>query len=114
MTKTIYSKTHKTLIRRLTKAREEAKLKQEDVAKKLGKTQSYISKIESGQRRIDIVQLKEVFVKVEIIGISNGTVNIASSPEPVFVPAVTVPTTAKIRPRSVNRLTVDAPPVSFV
>jgi transcriptional regulator with XRE-family HTH domain len=28
-------------------------------AKKLGKTQSYISKIESGQRRFNVLQLKE-------------------------------------------------------
>ena len=60
MVKTIYTKTHKSLVNRLIKAREAAGLKQGDVAKKLGKTQSYISKIESGQRRIDIVQLKEL------------------------------------------------------
>ncbi len=59
MTKTIYTKDHKCIVERLKKARKEAGLKQTDVAKLLGKTQSYISKIESGQRRIDIVQLKE-------------------------------------------------------
>lgn len=60
MKKTIYSPDHKTIIARLKNARLETGLSQEEVAKKLNKTQSYISKIESGQRRIDIVQLKEL------------------------------------------------------
>jgi transcriptional regulator with XRE-family HTH domain len=59
MNKTIFTKTHKDLVSRLVKAREAANLRQIDAAKKLGRTQSYISKIEAGQRRIDTVQLKE-------------------------------------------------------
>ena len=59
MDKTIYTKNHRDMVKRLTKARKKARLKQKDVAKKLGRTQSYISKIEAGQRRIDIIQLKE-------------------------------------------------------
>ncbi|MBU1006701.1 MAG: helix-turn-helix domain-containing protein [Candidatus Omnitrophica bacterium] len=60
MGKTIYTKTHKSLVKRLVEAREQAGLLQEEVAKKLGRTQSYVSKLESGQRRIDIVQVKEL------------------------------------------------------
>ena len=60
MNKTIFTKSHKALVRRLVKARTDAKLKQEDVAKRVGRTQSYISKMEAGQRRIDTVQLKEL------------------------------------------------------
>lgn len=63
MSKTIYSKGHKALIARIIKAREDVGLRQEDVAKILKRTQSYISKIEAGQRRVDIVQLKE-FAKI--------------------------------------------------
>lgn len=63
MTKTIFTKDHKNLIERLKKARVEAGLNQAEVAKRLGKTQSYVSKVEAGQRRIDIVALKE-FVKI--------------------------------------------------
>ena len=63
MVKAIYSKEHRSLVERLRTARKERGLDQEDVAKLLGVTQSYISKIESGQRRIDIVQLKR-FAKV--------------------------------------------------
>jgi transcriptional regulator with XRE-family HTH domain len=63
MPKTIYSKEHRILVERLKRARKERDLDQEAVAKLLRVTQSYISKIESGQRRIDIVQLKR-FAKV--------------------------------------------------
>jgi len=59
MDKAIYTKDHKFLVAQLKKARQSAGLDQKDVAELLGKTQSYVSKIESGQRRIDIVQLKE-------------------------------------------------------
>lgn len=63
MDKTIYSKGHKALVAKLIKARKDADLLQEDAAKALGRTQSYISKIEAGQRRIDLIQLKE-FAKI--------------------------------------------------
>ncbi len=58
MSKEIYSKDHKKIIERLKKARQESMLDQVDVAKTLNRTQSYVSKIESGQRRIDVLVLK--------------------------------------------------------
>jgi transcriptional regulator with XRE-family HTH domain len=63
MSKTIYTKGHKALIAKMIEAREESGRSQKDVAKILKRTQSYISKIEAGQRRVDIVQLKE-FAKI--------------------------------------------------
>lgn len=60
MGKTIYSKSHRYIVKQLIKARKKAGLKQKDVAGKLKRTQSYISKMEAGQRRIDVVQLKEL------------------------------------------------------
>lgn len=59
MSKTIFSKDHRIIIEKLLEARKKAGLDQIEVARLFKKTQSYISKIESGQRRIDIVQLKE-------------------------------------------------------
>jgi transcriptional regulator with XRE-family HTH domain len=58
MVKAIYSKEHRSLVEKLRKARKEKGLDQSKVANLLGYSQSYVSKIESGQRRIDIVQLK--------------------------------------------------------
>jgi len=60
MTKAIFSKDHKYTVEQLKKARLEAGLDQVDVAKLLGKTQPHVSKIEAGQRRLDITQLKEI------------------------------------------------------
>ncbi len=59
MGKAIYSDDHKYLVERLKKAREDAGLDQTSAAKLLGRTQSYISKVESGQRQVDIVELKQ-------------------------------------------------------
>ena len=63
MDKLIYSKSHKFLAQQLQHARIESGFNQAQVAKMFGKTQSYVSKIESGQRKIDVVQLKK-FAKI--------------------------------------------------
>lgn len=59
MSKSLYSKDQINLTDTLRKARVEANLSQKDTAKLLGKTQSYISKVESGQRRLDVIELKK-------------------------------------------------------
>ncbi|MDE2232391.1 MAG: helix-turn-helix transcriptional regulator [Candidatus Omnitrophica bacterium] len=60
MKASIYSKEHRSLIEKIRKARADAGLDQKLAAKLLGTTQSNISKIESGQRRVDVLQLKEL------------------------------------------------------
>ena len=57
MAKTIYSNDHKLLVERLKKARLAAKLTQVEAGKLLGKDQTFISKVESGQYRVDAIQL---------------------------------------------------------
>ena len=58
MSKSVYSKDYKEIIERLKKARVEVGLSQQEVADKLNKPQSYISKIESGERRLDVAEIK--------------------------------------------------------
>ncbi len=58
MKKDIYSSGHKFLAQQLKIAREASGFDQKKVAELLDKTQSYVSKIETGQRRIDVIQLQ--------------------------------------------------------
>lgn len=59
MNKSVYSKDYKDIIERLKTARIDAGMAQQDIADKLGKPQSYISKIESGERRLDVGEMKK-------------------------------------------------------
>ena len=63
MNNNLYTKEHKKIIEKLKKARHDVGLDQFETTKKLGKSQSYLSKIESGQRKIDVIQLKK-FAKI--------------------------------------------------
>ena len=49
---------YRKFLKRLKAAREEAGLTQVDVAKRLKKPQSFVSKSESGERRVDPVELR--------------------------------------------------------
>ena len=48
---------YQEFLKRLRAARERAGLLQVEVARRLGKPQSYVSKCESGERRVDVVEL---------------------------------------------------------
>lgn len=58
MEKSIYTKEYSLFLEQLRKAREERGLTQIEVAEKLGQTQSFISKVERGERRLDVVELR--------------------------------------------------------
>lgn len=63
MTKSVQTKEYAYLVNRLRKARMDAGLTQGQVAKKIRRPQSHISNIESGQQRVDVVELKR-FAKI--------------------------------------------------
>lgn len=56
----LYSQQQKQLVEKIRKARVEAGLNQEELAVKLNKTQSFLSKIENGQVKIDAILLNEI------------------------------------------------------
>ncbi|MFA6554080.1 MAG: helix-turn-helix transcriptional regulator [Candidatus Paceibacterota bacterium] len=59
MDKTIRTKEYAIFIERMKKARLDAGLRQIDVAKKMRRPQSYISRVESGEYRLDIMEVKK-------------------------------------------------------
>jgi transcriptional regulator with XRE-family HTH domain len=56
--KTIYTKEHRKLVARLREARLAAGFTQVQVAKALKRPQSFVAHLESGQRRVDFVELR--------------------------------------------------------
>ncbi|TGK12241.1 XRE family transcriptional regulator [Leptospira fletcheri] len=56
MAKTIYTEEYRAFQKLLKKARKEAGFTQVEVAEALGEPQSYVSKIEAGDRRIDVIE----------------------------------------------------------
>jgi ribosome-binding protein aMBF1 (putative translation factor) len=54
--KSLFSKEYDHFLRALRKARIKAGLTQAEVARRLNRPQSFVSKCESGERRVDVVE----------------------------------------------------------
>jgi len=67
MAKTIYRHEHAVLLSLLKKHRNEAGLTQVQCSKALGRPQSFMSDVESGTRRLDVVQLRDL---CKVLGIN--------------------------------------------
>ena len=67
MEKTIYSSEYDAVVRLLRAARKTARITQVELAERLGLTQSLVSKMERGDRRLDIIEVRTM---CRAIGIS--------------------------------------------
>lgn len=66
MEKTIFSKEYALFLKLLREARRQSGLTQEELAKRLGQTQSFVSKCERGERRIDVIELRHFCAAIGI------------------------------------------------
>ena len=60
MDKSLYTQNQRKLQALLRETRRGAGLRQQDLADRIEEPQSFVSKIETGERRLDILELREV------------------------------------------------------
>jgi len=60
MTRSVFTRPYQVLRKRLIDARVDAGLSQAEVASRLGRNQTFVSKYERGERRLDVVEFLEV------------------------------------------------------
>lgn len=56
MSRSVFSDAYGSLLDALVEARKAAGLRQVDLANRLRKTQSFVSKMENGERRLDVIE----------------------------------------------------------
>jgi len=63
--KTIHSEPYQALLTLLIQARQDAQLTQQQSARQLERPQSYVSKYERGERRLDVIELLRICREME-------------------------------------------------
>ena len=58
--KSLFTERHERLCKLLIEARQKSGLSQIEVSKKLGRPQSFVSKYENGERRLDVLEFLDV------------------------------------------------------
>lgn len=66
MEKSIFSKDYALFLQHLRETRKAAGFTQEELAERLGQTQSFISKVERGERRLDVVELRAFCIALDV------------------------------------------------
>lgn len=65
MPNSIFSTGHHELVQIITDARKDSGLTQLQLSEKLGRSQSYVSNIERGQRRVDLLEFHAICVVLQ-------------------------------------------------
>lgn len=69
MKKSIFSEHQEQLQKLLRRIRVDTGLRQVDLARRVGQPQSFVSKYESGERRLDLLELRQI---CEVLGLTLG------------------------------------------
>jgi transcriptional regulator with XRE-family HTH domain len=60
VTKSVHTKNYTRFLELLITARKDADVTQDEVARRLNRPQSFVSKYENGERRVDIIEFIEI------------------------------------------------------
>jgi transcriptional regulator with XRE-family HTH domain len=71
MRKSIHRAEYQILVEMLRESREQAGVTQAGLSKALGRSQSFVSDVERGQRRLDIIELRDICrcLKLDFLGV---------------------------------------------
>ena len=69
MARGIHDSRYRWMIGKLVQVRKDQQLSQEDVARRLGKPQQYVSRYEVGERRLDMVEFLDVAAALGVDGL---------------------------------------------
>ena len=66
MTKSVHTRNYHLFLELLIKARKDAGVTQEQLARRLNRPQSFISKCENGERRLDVIELLQFLQSIGV------------------------------------------------
>ena len=66
MTKSVFTPDYRTFLKTLVETRKNQHMTQRVLAEKLNKPQSYVSKFESGERRLDVIETRDILQALNV------------------------------------------------
>ena len=70
MTKSVHTRNYRLFLELLINARKDAGVTQEQLARRLNRPQSFVSKCENGERRVDVIELLQILQSIGVEPIS--------------------------------------------
>jgi len=71
LTKSVHTRNYRLFLESMIRARKDAGVMQEQLAKRLNRSQSFVSKCENGERRLDVIELLHFLQSIGVEPISS-------------------------------------------